>query len=188
MIGFSKCFSFFLCDFLGCSMHSAPFRTEYFMQIKKKRKKKKARCWIMNLHDRQLDSQPRRGKCVILCPRSVNIPAALLLNVQTRDWVWKCACVFKENSLSGELDGQEIESPLSPMFSLRLSSSGSNFGLKRRRKRGKKIRNTPKWWEGKKLTYINPVMKRWEAAWTQWYHNIIIVLGTWVQWCCITCK
>lgn len=159
-----------------------------FHANKKKRKKKKARCWIMNLHDRQLDSQPRRGKCVILCPRSVNIPAALLLNVQTRDWVWKCACVFKENSLSGELDGQEIESPLSPMFSLRLSSSGSNFGLKRRRKRGKKIRNTPKWWEGKKLTYINPVMKRWEAAWTQWYHNIIIVLGTWVQWCCMTCK
>lgn len=109
-----------------------------FHANKKKKKKKKARCWIMNLHDRQLDSQPRRGKCVILCPRSVNIPAALLLNVQTRDWVWKCACVFKENSLSGELDGQEIESPLSPMFSLRLSSSGSNFGLKRRRKRGKK--------------------------------------------------
>lgn len=31
-------FLFFLCDFLGCSMHSAPFRTEYFMQIKKKEK------------------------------------------------------------------------------------------------------------------------------------------------------
>lgn len=70
---------------------------------------------------------------------------------------------------SCKLDSQETLSLLSAMFSLCLSSSGSNFALKRRREEKKRARNTPNCIV---KAEFNPVRKRRETAWVKRYKKI----------------
>ncbi len=109
----------------------------------------------MNLHDRRRQDAAEKTE---MCHCTLNVPAAgcHMPKFTTNLESLKKGKKKKKKKACCELDGQETVSPLSAMFSLRFSSSGSNFGLKRRRKKNQKHPEMKR----KKRTYINPVMKR----------------------------